>query len=115
MHITAATLTLNVTNLGKAIAFYQSIGFNLEQQWGEYYAQMNASGFTLGLHPTDPVRISGNSGNASIGLTVPEFDKAKNVLTDLNVPFKERIEEGGRFLHFQDPDGTALYIIEPKW
>jgi len=27
----------------------------------------------------------------------------------------ERSEEGGQFLHFTDPDGTALYFIKPKW
>jgi len=26
----------------------------------------------------------------------------------------ERSEEGGQFLHFADPDGTALYFIKSK-
>jgi hypothetical protein len=32
-----------------------------------------------------------------------------------NINVTERKEEGGQFLHFNDPDGTALYFIKSKW
>ena len=50
----------------------------------------------------------------SIGFTVYDFIKAKNSLTEMKVKYEERNERGGNFIHFNDPDGTPLYFINPK-
>lgn len=44
-----------------------------------------------------------------------DLEEAKAALEKLSIPISERNEEGGQFLHFSDPDGTALYFIRPKW
>ena len=69
----------------------------------------------IGLHPTSDNNLVGNSGNVSIGFTTDSIDEAKALLQPLSIPTTDRQEEGGQFLHFNDPDGTALYFIKPKW
>ena len=115
MPITAANLTLNVKDMDKSIAFYQSIGLKLEKRWENHYAQLTAPGLVIGLHPTSEGNLKDDSGNISIGFTTDDFDVAKAELQALAIHFSERKEEGGKFLHFNDPEGTALYFILPKW
>jgi len=113
--IKQSTLTILVADLERSIAFYDAIGFDLEKQWDNYYAQMSAPGLTLGLHPTSPSNPVNGSGNTSLGFTCDDFEKTKSALMALSISITERDEEGGKFIHFHDPDGTALYFIEPKW
>lgn len=115
MQIAAANLTVNVKDMDKSISFYQSIGLKLEKRWGNHYAQLTSPGLVIGLHPTSEGNLKGNSGNVSIGFTTDDFDATKAELQELSIPITERQEEGGKFIHFNDPDGTALYFIQPKW
>ena len=115
MSIKASNVTLNVKDLDNSIQFYQSIGLTLKHRWGQYYAQMEAPGLVIGLHPTSGMPNAQNSGNASIGFTADDFDATKVLLQALNIDISLRIEDGGNFIHFSDPDGTFLYFIEPKW
>lgn len=115
MNIKASNVTINVKDLKRSIAFYESIGFALVQAWGDHYAQLSAPGITIGLHPTIGQNLKGDSGNVSIGFTTDRFAALKSELQNLFIEIIERQEEGGQFLHFKDPDGTALYFINPKW
>ena len=114
MIIKESNITINVRDLAKSVSFYESIGFTVKNRWGNHYAQLTAPGVTIGLHPTGDSNLSGHSGNVSIGLTTEDFANAKSFLQRLSIKVTERKEEGGRFLHFVDPDGTALYFIKPK-
>ena len=60
-------------------------------------------------------RHTDNSGNVSIGFTTDKIEETKSALQKLSINATDRTEEGGQFLHFNDPDGTALYFIKPKW
>src|ERR1044071_2601232 len=114
MVIKQANVTINVKDMDRSISFYQSIGFSVKNRWGNFYAQLTAPGIVIGLHPTTN-DIPGNSGNVSIGFTVDNLDETRSSLQQLSIKTTERSEEGGQFLHFNDPDGTALYFIKPKW
>jgi predicted enzyme related to lactoylglutathione lyase len=103
-----------VKDMDNSISFYQSIGFSVKNRWDNHYAQITAPGLTIGLHPSNVDIPKGNSGNVSIGFTAENFEEAKQVLSGLSVDLQLREEEGGQFLHFSDPDGTALYFINPK-
>lgn len=108
-------LTIHVSDMDKSVDFYTTLGFMLGQRWGNHYAQLTAPGLVIGLHPTRPHHIPGHSGNASIGLRTDDLQATKAFLDRLTIPYQERQEEGGHFLHFRDPDGMALYFIKPKW
>jgi catechol 2,3-dioxygenase-like lactoylglutathione lyase family enzyme len=113
IEIKDSNVTINVKDLNLSVEFYKSIGFTLKNQWGNHYAQMTAPGITIGLHPSKASALASES--ISIGFTVENLENAKAVLDSLNIVTSMRNEEGGEFIHFKDPDGTALYLIRPKW
>ena len=113
MRIKDSNVTIMVKDMDKSVSFYESLGFNIKQRWGNHYAQLTAPGITIGIHPSNE-NIS-NSGNVSIGFTTDNIEETKNQLSSLLVYTQSREEEGGKFIHFHDPDGTMLYFIEPKW
>jgi predicted enzyme related to lactoylglutathione lyase len=115
MTIKESNVTINVKDFDKSISFYQSIGLTLKSRWGNHYAQLTAPGIVIGLHPASDSNLKGNSGNVSIGFTTDNIEETKSSLEQLSIQVTERKEEGGAFLHFTDPDGTALYFIKPKW
>ena len=115
MSIKESNITINVKDLDKSISFYESIGLKIKNRWGNYYAQLTAPGVVIGLHPSNDTNLVDNSGNVSIGFTVDDFEESKSQLQKISIKTTDRQEEGGQFLHFNDPDGTALYFIKPKW
>lgn len=115
MKILNANVTINVKDLNDSVLFYEKIGFRLKKRWDDYYAQLSAPGIELGLHPSDASAGSNYHDGISIGFTTNDFDKTKNELSELGIPVSERSEQGGDFLHFNDPDGTSLYFIRSKW
>ena len=94
--------------------FYESIGLTLKKRWGNFYAQMVTVGVEIGLHPNEKSNSIKGSGNLSIGFTIDNFEEAKSFLQNVGIEEIDRSEVGGQFLHFSDPDGTALYFIKPK-
>jgi len=115
MTIKESNITINVKDLDRSISFYKSIGLTEKNRWGNHYVQLTATNLVIGLHPTSDTHLTGNSGNVSIGFTTDNFEEAKYDLQKLSIKTVERQEEGGQFLHFNDPDGIALYFIIPKW
>jgi catechol 2,3-dioxygenase-like lactoylglutathione lyase family enzyme len=115
MTITEGNLTINVKDMDRSVSFYQSIGFTVKGRWGNHYAQLTVPGMTIGLHPVAEDRPADRSGNVSLGFKTDDLEQVKSGLQQLSIGFSERTEEGGQFIHFSDPDGTALYFIKPKW
>lgn len=115
MIITEANVTIMIKDMDRSVSFYQSLGLTIDKRWGNHYAQLSASGVIIGLHPSGDENLTGGSGNVSIGFTTDNFEETKNLLNELSVSVTTRDEEGGQFLHFNDPDGTGLYFIKPKW
>jgi catechol 2,3-dioxygenase-like lactoylglutathione lyase family enzyme len=115
MNIKETNITVSISNMDKSIEFYTSIGFEEKTRWGNHYAKLQMQGIILGLHPTAKENLHGNSGNLSIGFQVFDSEEAKQLLETLSIPFHERNEEGGNFIHFADPDGNSLYYVKTKW
>lgn len=107
--IDQANLTIMSSDMNRSVSFYESLGFVIQQRWGDHFAQMTAPGITIGIHPTR--ERSAGSGNVSIGLIAKDFDAARSALEAMSVSFTQRTEQAGDFLHFNDPDGTQLYFI----
>lgn len=114
MAIKDSNLTIHVKDMDRSISFYQSIGFIEKNRWGNHYAQLAAPGLRIGLHPSAGNNHTEGPGNVSIGFTSDDFEETKLLLNKLSIATTERQEEGGHFLHFNDPDGMALYFIKPK-
>ena len=115
MTIKDSNVTIMVKDMGQSILFYQSIGFILKNRWGNHYAQLAASGILIGLHPASDNNLLIGPGHISLGFTTDDFEETKMQLNELSIAVTTRNEEGGEFLHFNDPDGTELYFIKPKW
>lgn len=115
MAIKESNVTINVKDLDKSVSFYESIGFTIKNRWGNHYAQLTAPGIVIGLHPTITRTATPGSGNVSIGFTCDNLEETRMLLNKMAIPSTDRQEEGGQFVHFSDPDGTALYFIKPKW
>lgn len=113
MTIKNSNVTVNVKDLDASVTFYESLGLTVQNRWGNFYAQVAAPGITIGLHPSQ--HLPGNSGNTSIGFTTEDLDDAKSSLDKLSINTTYMKEEGGEFLLFNDPDGTALYFIKTRW
>jgi catechol 2,3-dioxygenase-like lactoylglutathione lyase family enzyme len=114
MAIKDSNVTIMVKDMEQSISFYQSIGLTLKNKWGNSYAQLNAPGVVIGLHPGNNTNPTG-SGSISIGFVTDNLENEKTNLGKLSIKVEERKEEGGQFLHFTDPDGTQLYFIKPRW
>jgi catechol 2,3-dioxygenase-like lactoylglutathione lyase family enzyme len=114
MAIKESIITINVRDLERSISFYESIGLTIKNRWGNYFAELTAPGVIIGLHPTNESNVQGNPGHISMGFTVDDFEESKSFLQKTGIKTRDRVEEGGQFLHFSDPDGTALYFIKPK-
>jgi catechol 2,3-dioxygenase-like lactoylglutathione lyase family enzyme len=112
MTIKETNVTIMIKDMDTSIRFYQSIGFADKNRWGNHYAQLAVPGVTIGLHPTSDDNLTGGSGNVSLGFITDDFEEAKSLLNKLSIAATDRKEEGGQFLHFNDPDGTALYFYK---
>ena len=111
--INESNVTIMVKNLDESIRFYESIGFTLKNRWENHYAMLETTGITIGLHPTDQVELS--SGTLSIGFMIDSISDAMALLEKNNITYKFEDGKSGKYLHFDYPDGTDLYFVEPKW
>lgn len=115
MKLTGSNVTIMVKDMDKSIQFYERIGLKIQQRWGDNYAMIEGPGITLGLHPGGTEKSG--SGDLSIGFMVADFNEAEALLNKNNIEITHSANDGksGKYLHFNDPDGTALYFVEPAW
>jgi predicted enzyme related to lactoylglutathione lyase len=115
MKLNGSNVTIMVKDMNKSISFYESIGLKLKQRWGDNYAMIDGPGITLGIHHGGDNESS--SGDLSIGFMVDSFEEAKELLQKNKITITQEADDGksGNYLHFKDPDGTALYFVKPKW
>jgi catechol 2,3-dioxygenase-like lactoylglutathione lyase family enzyme len=114
MKLTRANVTLMVADLDRSLAFYtQTLGFARRARHGDFFAEALAQGLTLVLHPRRPGATAG-AGHLSLGLHAENIDRAAEDLRARDVAIERQENEANRFVFFQDPDGTPLYLIEAK-
>jgi len=112
--INDSNVTIMVSDMDKAVSFYESIGLTLKQRWDNHYAMVTAPGITIGLHPSEKADIS--SGTVSIGFMIDTLEDAKTLLDTSNIGYTSEDDgKSGIYLHFKDPFGTILYFVKPKW
>ena len=111
--INQTNVTIMVSNMDKAIEFYQNIGLTLKNRWGDHYAMVETTGLTIGIHPADKELAA--SDKISIGFMVDDIKDAKEVLDKHTIKYEEENGKSGKYLNFSDLDGTALYFTQPSW
>ena len=107
-NINSSRINVMVANMDKSIDFYtNTLGLKLLNHYGEYYAEIQASDLSIGLHPKSDKVIVGN--NMSIGFGVKEFDLHMEQLKAKGIVFN--IENDGyiRLVHFTDLDQNLLF------
>jgi catechol 2,3-dioxygenase-like lactoylglutathione lyase family enzyme len=102
----------------RAIGFYtETLGLKLKANYGDQFAQVEAPGVIIALHPTSSrgPRPSA-SGNLSIGFDVDNLEKTMNELKSKGVRFSDvRDDAQVRLAFFEDADGNPLYLSQSKW
>lgn len=103
-------LTLPVSDLKKAIAFYENIlGLKKRNEWSNY-ATFNIGEMMLGLTP-DP------KAELQIYMTVANVDDEYKTLKEKGVQFITEPKDqywGGRTVTFKDPDGNKFILVSYK-
>ena len=112
-NLNSTRVNVMVSNIDQAIDFYiDKLELKLINRYGDHYAEVDANGFMIGLHPSDADVTLGN--NISIGLGVFNFDQTIAHLESKGIKFI--LEKGGyiRLAHFTDSDGNSLFLAENK-
>jgi len=113
-----ANVTVMVSDLERAVQFYtRTLGLSLKNRYGNEFAEVEAPGLTIGLHPSIEHGPSpGRSESLSIGLGVEDLDKAMNELRNRGVQFLPNVIEDGalRIAYFTDPDNNLLYLAQMR-
>ena len=114
---TAANVTLMVSDFNRAVSFYtDTLGLTLKARYGDDWAEVQAPGLTIGLHPAgDRGPSSIQTVGVSLGLGVDGLEQAMADLQAKGVRFAPPgvLETGAqRLASFKDPDQTPLYLYE---
>ena len=109
--IHTSNVTLMVTDMDKAIDFYtKGLGLKLKQRWENHYAQVEAPGVVIGLHPAD--KADNFNPGFSIGFGIDSITEAENRLKELGIKYDLSGDKAGTIANFKDPFGTPLYFME---
>ena len=114
---TEANLTLMVGDMQRSIDFYTAkLGLKLLANYGGHFAQVQAPGVKLGLHPRRGAAPAAKGDGMSLGLRVDDLDAAAAALEARGVALRRSdADRGSRQAFFSDPDGYPLYLIEIKF
>jgi catechol 2,3-dioxygenase-like lactoylglutathione lyase family enzyme len=105
-----------VSDINRAIKFYtETLGLKLVNQYQTHWAEIQAPGLTIGLHPAmDHGPRPGNSESLAIGFAVDHLDNDMTVFEHKGIVFSSNIIEDGpaRIAFFTDPDKNPLYLCQ---
>jgi predicted enzyme related to lactoylglutathione lyase len=113
----SGNVTVMVSDLHRAVQFYaETLGLRLQYEVQGHWAQIEAPGLTIGLHPAgEHGSRSGKSESLSIGFEVDDLVAATETLQSRGVVFSPVMEDKAtRIAYFSDPDGNSLYLVEVK-
>ncbi len=111
MEISGANVTVMVSDLDRAVAFYTEVlGLTLKNRFGNHWADIEGAGISIGLHPSD--RAITPADNMQIGLKVKNFESAVKELAQKGIECEVNNEAWGSLALFKDPDQNALYLSQ---
>ncbi|MFG0283341.1 MAG: VOC family protein [Phycisphaerales bacterium JB039] len=106
-----------VRDMDRAVAFYsETLGLKLRNRYGDEWAEIDAGGLAIGLHPPSAAGPEpGAAGAIQIGLNVTEpIAAVMKILQSRGVAFRGPVVDDGpvKLAFFADPDGNPLYLCE---
>ena len=116
--IKEANVTVMVCDMETTIGFYTGVlGLKLRVRYGGDFAQVEAPGVVIGLHPAprdDPKQSV--RGGLSIGFAVDNLEKEMDRLKAGGVRFSGVTDDTQvKLAFFTDPDGNPLYLSQSRW
>jgi catechol 2,3-dioxygenase-like lactoylglutathione lyase family enzyme len=109
--------TIYVTHMQRSVDFYAGVlGLRLLFRADDHWAQLDAGGLAIGLHPaSDRSPTPGTPGAITLGLSVDiPIVEAIATLATHGVRVDGPVPGGGGVVlaFFADPDGNPLYLAE---
>ena len=115
--IQGGNATIYVSDMRRAVDFYTgALGLRLVFEADGHWAQLDAGGMAIGLHPASPDGPApGTPGAITVGLSVAvPIAEAVARLAAHGVAVRGPVPGGGgtSLAFFADPDGNPLYLAE---
>ena len=103
--------------MNRAIKFYtDTLGLKLKAHYGDQFAQVEAPGTIIALHPASKDGPKPGDSGLSIGFAVDNLDKVMGELKGKGVLFSRVADDAQvKLAFFTDPDGNPLYLSQSKW
>jgi catechol 2,3-dioxygenase-like lactoylglutathione lyase family enzyme len=115
---TVWSITLHVSNMKRAMKFYEeTLGLEKKYEFSSY-AGFECGGVEIGLIPTSGERQETSLTSPSVEFLVDDVDKFCERLNRAGVRFIKGLHDepwGGRQATFADPDGNILEIAQIDW
>lgn len=113
------SITLPVSDLKRAIEFYEkTLGLNKKYEY-QSYAGFDCGGIEIGLRPVEKLNVkSGKENLPSLDFFVEDVDATYLALKEKGVEFTRAPHEepwGAREASFLDPDKNVLTIVQIHW
>jgi lactoylglutathione lyase len=110
-------ITLTVSDLGRAVRFYEAtLGLQKKYQFGDY-AGFDCGGVEIGMKTWGELAPP-RDGEPCINFLVRDINEAYKDLKEKGVVFEKEPREvqwGGIIAAFTDPDGNSLQITQMDW
>ena len=108
-----SNVTIMVSSMAKSIKFYTDIlGLELRVRYSSHWAEINACGMTIGLHPKIKSKKVIQGDNLTIGLEVRNIEKVMKELEARQILFDYKKDSVVKQAYFNDPDGNVLYLFQ---
>jgi len=109
-------ITLTVSDLDRAVEFYEKTLELPKKYQFSTYAGFDCGGVEIGLQPGTPV--GEREGAPCVDFLVRDVDEAYRTLSGRGVRFLEEPHDtpwGGRIALLTDPDGNLLQLTQIDW
>lgn len=111
----SSNITIMVKSMAKSIKFYtETLGLPLRVRHGSHWAEIDANGLIIGLHPMVKTKKIIRGDNMTIGLEVDNIETAMKNLEQKGMSFDYHKSSVAPQAYFNDPDDNVLYLFEYK-